>query len=153
MGSTATLFTPPPAPSRSPRDRVLYVGRLLPHKGIDRLIDALPPDLPLTVCGRPYHRDYSATSSQLAGGKRVEFVTDADDADDPRPLPPCLGQRPPLGLPRLLREHLRGARADGLHAAGGDGLRHAGDLLAGRRRCPSSSATARPGSSSTPATS
>jgi glycosyltransferase involved in cell wall biosynthesis len=62
------------------RDRVLYVGRLLPHKGVDRLIEAMPPELPLTVCGQPYHADYYRHLQALAEGKRVEFVTDADDA-------------------------------------------------------------------------
>jgi glycosyltransferase involved in cell wall biosynthesis len=59
---------------------VLYVGRLLPHKGVDRLIEALPPELPLTVCGRPYHDAYFRRLQTLAAGKRVEFVTDAEDA-------------------------------------------------------------------------
>ncbi|MDX2038467.1 MAG: glycosyltransferase family 4 protein [Isosphaeraceae bacterium] len=61
------------------RDRFTYVGRLLPHKGIDRLIDALPADLPLTVCGRVYHEDYFRLLRSKAEGKLVEFVTDADD--------------------------------------------------------------------------
>jgi len=77
-GVDAAVFAPPA--HRPPRDRVLYVGRLLPHKGIDRLISALPPELPLTVCGRPYHADYFRLLKSLAAGKRVEFVTDADDA-------------------------------------------------------------------------
>ncbi len=76
-GVNGRTFTPPrEAPTR---DRVLYVGRLLPHKGIDRLIRALPPDVPLTVCGRPYHPAYFDLLRQLAAGKRVEFVTDATD--------------------------------------------------------------------------
>jgi glycosyltransferase involved in cell wall biosynthesis len=77
-GVDGAFFTPLPRPV--PRDRVLYVGRLLPHKGVDRLIAALPPELPLTVCGRPYHDAYYAMLRRLAAGKRVEFVTDADDA-------------------------------------------------------------------------
>lgn len=77
-GVDATLFRPPSGPP-APRDRVLYVGRLLPHKGIDLLISALPPELPLTVCGRPYHADYFRRLEALSEGKRVEFVTDADD--------------------------------------------------------------------------
>jgi len=77
-GVDGRAFAPAdPAPAR---DRVLYVGRLLPHKGIDRLIRAVPPDVPLTVCGRPYHPAYFDLLKQLAAGKRVEFVTDADDA-------------------------------------------------------------------------
>jgi glycosyltransferase involved in cell wall biosynthesis len=76
-GVDAAHFTRPAR--RPPRDRVLYVGRLLPHKGIDRLIAAMPRDLPLTVCGRCYHDDYFRLLRELAQGKRVEFITDADD--------------------------------------------------------------------------
>lgn len=77
-GVDGSLFRPPA--NRPARDRVLFVGRLLPHKGIDRLIEALPPHLPLTVCGRPYRPGYLDELRRLASGKRVEFVTDADDA-------------------------------------------------------------------------
>lgn len=77
-GVDADRFTP--ASTVAERDHVLYVGRLLPHKGIDRLITALPPELPLTVCGRAYHEPYLAHLHALAAGKQVEFVTDADDA-------------------------------------------------------------------------
>ena len=69
-----------PVDPRPERDRVLYVGRLLAHKGVDRLIEALPPELPLTICGRPYDPDYYAMLRRLAIGKDVTFVTDADDA-------------------------------------------------------------------------
>jgi glycosyltransferase involved in cell wall biosynthesis len=77
-GVDTNLFVPPPTASR--REFVLYVGRLLPHKGIDQLIYAMPPDLPLVVCGRPYHDDYFRLLKAQAAGKRVTFVTDADDA-------------------------------------------------------------------------
>ncbi|HEV8062173.1 MAG TPA: glycosyltransferase family 4 protein [Gemmataceae bacterium] len=66
---------------RRQRDRVLYVGRLVPHKGVDQLIEAMPNDMLLTVCGRPYHKAYYAKLKDLSKNKRVEFVTDADDAD------------------------------------------------------------------------
>jgi glycosyltransferase involved in cell wall biosynthesis len=69
-----------PAESPGPREHVLFVGRLLPHKGIDRLIRALPDDLPLVVCGRPYRPEYFKVLRGLARGKDVTFVTDADDA-------------------------------------------------------------------------
>ena len=76
-GVDGRAFAPPA--DRPARDRVLYVGRLLPHKGVDRLIRALPADVPLTVCGRPYHPGYFEMLRELAAGKRVEFVTDATD--------------------------------------------------------------------------
>jgi glycosyltransferase involved in cell wall biosynthesis len=76
-GVNASLFVPPA--TRPARDRVLFVGRLLPHKGIDQLIRALPPELPLTVCGRAYHDDYFSLLKSLAAGKQVEFVVDAGD--------------------------------------------------------------------------
>ncbi|QDV32539.1 glycosyltransferase family 4 protein [Tautonia plasticadhaerens] len=82
-GVDAERFAPPEPRPR--RDRVLYVGRLLAHKGIDRLIRALPQGLPLTVCGRPYDPAYFALLRDLATGKDVTFVTDADD-DDVRDL-------------------------------------------------------------------
>jgi glycosyltransferase involved in cell wall biosynthesis len=76
-GVDATMYAPPAR--RPPRDRVLYVGRLLPHKGVDQLIEALPPDLPLTICGRCYHAGFYQRLRELARGKRVEFIVDADD--------------------------------------------------------------------------
>jgi len=85
---TAT-FAPPAAPpsSSSPgsspgrRREVLSVGRLLPHKGADRIIDALPPGLPLRLVGRPYDANYYELLRQRAAGKDVTFVVDADDAE------------------------------------------------------------------------
>jgi glycosyltransferase involved in cell wall biosynthesis len=71
------FFTPPKADG--PRDRVLYVGRLLPHKGVDRLLTALPDGVKLCVCGRAYHDEYFQLLQALAAGKQVEFLVGADD--------------------------------------------------------------------------
>jgi len=60
---------------------VLFVGRILPHKGIDVLIEALDRETELTVVGRVYHEPYYALLRELALGKQVEFVTSATDAD------------------------------------------------------------------------
>lgn len=98
-GVDADHFRPPDVPST--RDRVLFVGRLLPHKGIDRLIQALPPDLPLTVCGRAYHADYFAVLQRLAEGKRVEFRTEATD-DEVRDL---YGRAWATVLPSVYRDY------------------------------------------------
>jgi glycosyltransferase involved in cell wall biosynthesis len=72
------FFTPPA--SGGVRDRVVFVGRVMPHKGIDRLITSLPAGLPLAICGRPYDSGYLATLLALAHGKDVTFHDDLDDA-------------------------------------------------------------------------
>lgn len=58
---------------------VLFVGRLLPHKGIDRVLEALSPDLPMDVVGRPYNPEYMRVLEELAQGKRVTFHLGFDD--------------------------------------------------------------------------
>jgi glycosyltransferase involved in cell wall biosynthesis len=59
---------------------VLFVGRLLPHKGVNDLVSAVAPDMPLElighVCDAPFVRDLKA----LAVGKQVTFRHDCDDA-------------------------------------------------------------------------
>lgn len=76
-GVDTRFFTPAEEPPE--RGYVLFVGRLLPHKGVDSLIQAVPPELPLKLCGRPYHPDFHKYLQSLARGKRVEFITAADD--------------------------------------------------------------------------
>jgi glycosyltransferase involved in cell wall biosynthesis len=63
-----------------PKDgTVLFVGRLLPHKGIDDLIRAIPPDMTLEIIGRPYHPQYHRDLLKLAENKRVIFRHQCDD--------------------------------------------------------------------------
>lgn len=59
---------------------VLFVGRLLPHKGIDDLIKALPAEMPLEIIGRPYDAQYLRDLQALAIGKQVSFHHESDDA-------------------------------------------------------------------------
>lgn len=61
--------------------RALFVGRLLPHKGIDYAIEAMDDDLELDVVGRPYRQDYFESLQAKAVGKNVNFVTAADDCE------------------------------------------------------------------------
>lgn len=67
------------------RDGVVFVGRLTPHKGVDRLIDALPNGARLTIVGTgghdrtPPERDYPDYLRRLAVGKDVRFVDAAAD--------------------------------------------------------------------------
>jgi glycosyltransferase involved in cell wall biosynthesis len=60
---------------------VLFVGRLLPHKGINDLLAAVPADLPVELLGRGYHARYLSDLHQLAAGKRVRFRHDCNDTD------------------------------------------------------------------------
>ncbi len=76
-GVDGEVFRPPVR--RPERDRILFVGRILPHKGVDVLLKALPKDLPLTICGRPYKDDYYRKIVKLCAGKDVQIITNADD--------------------------------------------------------------------------
>jgi len=68
------------SPGGAPQDAVLFVGRILPHKGIHDLINAISPAVPLRIVGQPMNRDYLALLKDIARGKQVTFVHDADDA-------------------------------------------------------------------------
>ena len=58
---------------------VLFVGRVLPHKGIDDLVRALPPGMPLTIVGPQPDRDTAAMLAALADGRNVTFKEGLDD--------------------------------------------------------------------------
>lgn len=72
-----------PADAPPGKFRAIFVGRILPHKGIDVLIDALPDDMPLDVIGRPYDGRYFDDLGNRAKGKRISFITDLSDDDLP----------------------------------------------------------------------
>jgi glycosyltransferase involved in cell wall biosynthesis len=67
------------APQEADREGVLFVGRLLPHKGVDYLIKAVDPETPLVVVGRKFDDTYFEKLEVLAAGKQVRFVLDATD--------------------------------------------------------------------------
>jgi glycosyltransferase involved in cell wall biosynthesis len=58
----------------------LFVGRLLPHKGVDDLIRGAPADLPVEIVGPAGDSRYLADLRVLAEGKNVRFRHDCDDA-------------------------------------------------------------------------
>src|SRR5262249_3139468 len=64
-------------------DGVLCVARLVPHKGIDYLIQAVDPETPLTIIGRRWwktqHARYYALLQERARGKRVTFDESCED--------------------------------------------------------------------------
>jgi len=78
-GVDADRFSPDPGARRD--NTIVYVGRILPHKGIDTVIRALPPHLRLRILGQPYHPAYLALLRELAAGKDVTFEHDATDED------------------------------------------------------------------------
>lgn len=77
-GVDTTKFSPDPRVARS-ADEVVFVGRILPHKGIDDLIQALPAGMHLSVIGPVGEPRYQADLERLAAGKPVTFRHDADD--------------------------------------------------------------------------
>jgi glycosyltransferase involved in cell wall biosynthesis len=85
-GADPARFWPDPDARRR---GVLFVGRLTPHKGVDRLIEALPTNADLRVVGSAGHdpdapeRDYPKLLRSLAGQRRVEFLGVVADADLP----------------------------------------------------------------------
>ncbi|MEW6157051.1 MAG: glycosyltransferase family 4 protein [Verrucomicrobiota bacterium] len=64
-----------------PRGYALFVGRLLPHKGVLPLIESLDADMALHIVGRPYDPAYLEQLRAAARGKKVEFFLAADDAE------------------------------------------------------------------------
>lgn len=72
-----------PDTSLEKENKILYVGRILPHKGINYLIEALRllniPGYKLTILGRVYNEAFYQELKKLAVGLPVEFVHDADD--------------------------------------------------------------------------
>jgi glycosyltransferase involved in cell wall biosynthesis len=78
LGGVDTVkFSPDPSVPRA--SEVLFVGRLLPHKGVDDLIRAMPAELPLVVIGQQYDVEYLQLLRGLAEGKRVTFRHDVSD--------------------------------------------------------------------------
>jgi glycosyltransferase involved in cell wall biosynthesis len=68
------------SPGTGAGDDVLFVGRVLPHKGIHDLVDAVDSTVRLRIVGRVADREYLESLQAKARGKHVTFVHDADDA-------------------------------------------------------------------------
>lgn len=70
-------------PNLKKEHKILYVGRILPHKGINYLIEAFRllnhSDYKLTIVGRIYSEQFYQDIKHLADGLNVEFIHDADD--------------------------------------------------------------------------
>lgn len=83
-GADVDRFAPDPGADRK---GVLFVGRLTPHKGVDRLIEAVPAATPLIVAGtgghdrHPPERDYGRLLRCLAEGRNVQFADGVSDEE------------------------------------------------------------------------
>jgi glycosyltransferase involved in cell wall biosynthesis len=80
-GGVNEAFCHPRARSDQPREQVLCVARLLPHKGINYLIEAMDADQPLELIGKAYRSDYFQLLQSLSSSKQVRFTLDASDED------------------------------------------------------------------------
>ncbi|MDQ3867040.1 MAG: glycosyltransferase family 4 protein [Actinomycetota bacterium] len=85
------------------RRGVLFVGRLTPHKGVDRLIEALPDEADLRVVGSAGHdpelpeREYPNLLRRLAEGRRVRFLGGVSETQ----LPTLYRQAQVFALPSV----------------------------------------------------
>jgi glycosyltransferase involved in cell wall biosynthesis len=61
------------------RGRIVALGRILPHKGFEHAIEALPEGASLTIMGRPLDGVYLDFLRRRALGKDVRFETGFDD--------------------------------------------------------------------------
>lgn len=58
---------------------ILFVGRLLPHKGIDLLVDAIAPGMRAEIIGPASDARYLDELRARARGKQIEFRFDCND--------------------------------------------------------------------------
>ncbi len=59
----------------------VFLGRVLPHKGVHVLIEGLPPVVPLDVIGPEPDPSYAARLRELAAGRKVRFHGALPDAE------------------------------------------------------------------------
>jgi glycosyltransferase involved in cell wall biosynthesis len=85
-GADPRRYAPDPDIARA---GVLFVGRLTPHKGVDRLIEAVPPGVELRIVGSTGHdplppeNDYPRLLHHLARDRGVRFHGAARDDELP----------------------------------------------------------------------
>ena len=76
-GVDAVKFAPDDAAVRD--GTVLFVGRLLPHKGVHNLIDAIDGEMRAEIIGPAPDASYLEALRSRARGKQIRFRLDCDD--------------------------------------------------------------------------
>ena len=80
MGGVDTVkFSPDRSVART--RSILYAGRILPHKGINYLVEAVPDGMRLQIIGQAYHKQFFEELRRLARGKDVVFRHECSDDD------------------------------------------------------------------------
>lgn len=69
-----------PQPGRRGK-KILFVGRILAHKGIDVLLDAVDPAMEVEIVGKPYDEKYLTLLKEKARGKNVRFLFEVQDEE------------------------------------------------------------------------
>ncbi len=60
---------------------VVFVGRLLPHKGVNDLVNALPPEIPAELIGPSNNQKFMDDLRAMSAGKQVRFRHDCGDEE------------------------------------------------------------------------
>lgn len=78
-GVDVEKFSPPAAEARN--GAALFVGRILPHKGVNDLVQGLPEGMRLDIVGQAYDARFFADVQKMAEGRNVVFHHDSSDSD------------------------------------------------------------------------
>ena len=89
-----------PGPAKIP-GRFVFLGRILPHKGVEHLIRGLPGDASLEVVGRAVDPDYFQFLKEISTGAPVSFSTSAADIE----VIPKLASAQALVLPSVYTDY------------------------------------------------
>lgn len=81
-GPVDTTYYYPPACDEREKDLVVAVGRILPHKGFDRIIKVLPKNLRLIIAGTVSDGEYSAVLTDLIRTNEANVVIQGGLSDD-----------------------------------------------------------------------
>jgi glycosyltransferase involved in cell wall biosynthesis len=81
-GPVDTIYYKPDPGLKRDKNLVVALGRILPHKGVDRIIQAMPNSLRLVIMGSGYDKDYFAYLKRLVGrSSSIQFKTQFTDEE------------------------------------------------------------------------